>query len=70
MIAETFELPNPTSSSIPLNGGPEGMAIDEKDHQLFIANGANHDAAEYWYPSGVRTGTVSGNSVVGFTVDR
>jgi hypothetical protein len=60
--ADTLELPNPTPSTFHLAGYPTGMALNEVDHHLFVADGLNNDAAEYAYPSGVLVGTVPGNS--------
>jgi hypothetical protein len=56
----TFDLPNPKPSIMDLaTGFPLGIAINEQDHVLFVAD--NTGATEYIYPSGKVIGTVSGN---------
>jgi hypothetical protein len=59
--AKTFELPNPAPATFRLHAMPLGLAIDESDHQWFMADWLGDFAAEYAYPSGKLVGTVSGN---------
>jgi len=59
-VADTFELPNPKPSTFPLSGSPWGMAINDRDNHLFVADN-NGYADEYSYPSGVLIGTVPVN---------
>jgi len=57
----TFNLPNPNPTIMDLAAGtPMGLAINEQDHLLFVAD--NTGASEYIYPSGKLLGTVPGNS--------
>ena len=59
--AAIYELPNPKPISFDLeNGGPFGLAIDEQNRHLFVADSGNDAAYEYAYPSGTLLGTVSG----------
>jgi DNA-binding beta-propeller fold protein YncE len=53
-----FELPNPVPKSIPVGGEPTGLAINVADHHFFVADIANHDAAEYLYPGVSLVGVV------------
>jgi DNA-binding beta-propeller fold protein YncE len=56
----TFNLPNPTPRLMDLSPGfPYGIAINDQDHLLFVAN--NTGASEYTYPSGKLLGTVPAN---------
>jgi len=67
--AETFELPNPNPVIFPLAGFPDGVAINELDHHLFVADSFNQVGAEYLYPSGVLVGTVQcGTACVPFGI--
>jgi hypothetical protein len=69
----TYELPNPSPSTLPLlPGWPTGVAISETDHHLFVVDAINHDAVEYSYPNGQLIGTVQDNSggyPIGVAVD-
>ena len=56
----TFTLPNPNPSIMVLSPGfPLGIAINQQDDLLFVAN--NTGATEYKYPGGTVVGTVAGN---------
>ncbi|HEY7993171.1 MAG TPA: hypothetical protein VID24_03050 [Candidatus Eremiobacteraceae bacterium] len=54
---DTFELPDPTPSTIPLTH-PAGMAINRLDHHLFVTDPADNTVAEYTYPGGALIGTI------------
>ena len=58
--ADTFELPNPVPSIFPMVGEPFALAINTKDHHVFVSDGLDGDAAEYSYPHGALIGTVKG----------
>jgi len=69
---DTFELPNPTPSTLPIAGFPDSMAMSSQDHHLFIINAYHHNAEEYSYPDGALIGSVNGqqNSILaGIAVD-
>jgi predicted secreted protein len=67
--AYTFELPNPNPKTFPLNGTPNGMAINAADHHWYVANQLDDYAAEYSYPGGTLIGTVEVSSPDGVAVD-
>lgn len=59
---DTFVLPNPKPSKIPLTiyGYPAGLALDELGNHAYVAGFSNGAAAEYEYPSGKLIGIVQG----------
>ncbi|HEY5095544.1 MAG TPA: hypothetical protein VII69_10540 [Candidatus Eremiobacteraceae bacterium] len=70
--ADTFELPNPEPSTLPVTHGPLGLAINEQDHHLFVAGTQRNETVEYLYPGGPVVGKVSGDpfgSTTGVAVD-
>ncbi len=68
--AEIFRLPNRTPKSFPVTGFILGVAVNELDHHLFVADANNLDGAEYHYSSGKLIGTVrTGTSPEGIAVD-
>jgi hypothetical protein len=72
-MALTFELPNPSPSTFPMNGSPFGMAINPLDDHMYVADIKGDFAAEYSYPSGALVGTVpagvSGGTLIDVAID-
>jgi hypothetical protein len=56
--ADTFELPNPSPSTFPMNGTTWAMALNRQDNHLFVSDVRHSEAVEYMYPSGVLVGFV------------
>ena len=66
---DTFHVPNPNPSTLPLPCCPYGMALDELHQRWFYTSLAY--AAEYSYPNFKLIGTVKGHSgaMFGIAVD-
>jgi ABC-type uncharacterized transport system permease subunit len=64
---DTFELPNPQPSTLPLVGFPASLAINKNAQHIFVVDGYRNDVEEYSYPSGALIGTVNGqhDSILG-----
>ena len=72
-LADTFEFPRTHSKSFQVTGAPTGIAVNESEHHLFVADGFNNGAEEYVYPGGSYVGFVSsgdpGGATFGVAVD-
>ena len=68
---DTFELPNPTKSKIPVVGFASGMAINKLDNHVFYTDLDRGTAYEYSYPGGILIGSVGGPTTyaLGIAVD-
>jgi hypothetical protein len=70
---DTFELPDPNPSIMPLLAGdPIFMALNKSDNHLFVVDDIHNEAYEYAYPSGTLIGSVPGDPgghVAGIAID-